>query len=133
MASKIFSRLRTSGRRTKAQSTVPAYSVIDSMSDTTTPPYEERRPDSAQNFDQQRPELVRTTSNSSYTSMELSSWVDLGEAAQEKHDEDLPRYEETEQDLKVVWNSQSSLSLVSSSSQRRPHAMCPCADCHRMR
>lgn len=125
MASKLFSRLRSSSSRDTREPQAPPYSASASPSveEIPSPPYEERgaRPNT----------LTRTVSDSSYTSAEISSWNDAADDAQTSQNEELPPYEE--RPLLPNLTILRTMASVMAPRRRPPHSMCPCAQCHSLR
>lgn len=133
-SSKLFSRWTSVGRRQAkiAKSSAPEYSLHDPNSALASPPYEEYQSNNLVQTLRRPATLTRTTSASSYTSIEISSWVDVNDAIGQESEEELPPYEERPQSSVMFRYSPSALS-VASSTRNQTHALCPCAQCHRLR
>lgn len=131
MSFKVLARLKSSLSRTPSTSSTPEYSIIDPNKPLASPSYEEVVAGDVRNRTARRIQLVRTVSESSYTSMEFSEWLNTAEETGQTDAEELPAYEERPQ-MPILLRSVSAVSAVTSS-RSQPHAMCPCAQCHRLR
>lgn len=131
MPPKIFSRLRSLSHRLEPEVSAPDYSTAIPQ-DSASPPYEEQDPNLAMRQARRRPNLQRTTSDSSYSSTEILSWVEDNDEDQQRQGEELPPYEEKPKRPSMSLHSPSSIS-VGSISRSRTHSLCPCAQCHSLR
>lgn len=131
MSSKMFSRLRSVMHRSGMQSDAPSYSTVVAQ-DLASPQYQEQTFSVTVHQARGRPNIQRTTSESSLTSAELSMWVEHVDENQRCGEEELPPYEERPQGRGVLPQSPSSVS-VAPSSRSQTQSLCPCAQCHRLR
>lgn len=128
MSPKLLARLKASLSRTSVQGSAPEYSRNDPNPPLTSPSYEEVLAQDARGQRAQRMPLVRTISGSSHTSSEFSAWLDSADKVETTHNEELPAYQEYPQ-IPMLSRNISTLSAT----RPQPHAMCPCAQCHRLR